>query len=306
MKKIGLYISVFYVLLSLLSCSSRTAAHAGQEVSLDKQRIVLGGVSNSRQFGGYVIGDKTVRRDVLLRSGNLSKATDGAVDTLRDIYHLKYVFDFRTSFEREPFPDRPIEGADNIWLPCMQKAMESMAASGIMKSRPSGDVGQMAEAMLELVGNPAAVKLAEDMYPGIVFDQASQKSYCAFLDSLTVLPEGRAAIWHCSQGKDRCGWGSALLLAALGADRDLIVADFALSNVSYQPLIDKILEAARERNYTDAQLNAVYALIGVSVDNFNKTYDEILARYGSMDAYLSIALECDAAQRDILRAKFLQ
>lgn len=300
------FLIIVACVFALAACKGGVNPKAEQEVTLERQRISLGGVANARQFGGYAIGQKTVRPDVLLRSGNLSRATDGAVDTLRDLYHLKYIFDFRTSFERVPFPDREVEGSANVWLPCMQKQMETIAASGFMKTKPSGDVGQMAEAMLELVGNPAAVKLAEDMYPGIVFDEASQKSYGAFLDSLAVLPEGRAAIWHCSQGKDRCGWGSALLLAALSADRDLIVADFALSNVSYQPIIDKILEAARERNYSEAQLNAVYALIGVSVDNFNKTYDEILARYGSIEAYLTEAIGCDEAQRELLRAKFLE
>lgn len=305
MRKISIYLSVFYAVLSLVSCSSGSSDSAGREVSLEKQRIVLGGVANSRQFGGYVIGDKTVRPDVLLRSGNLSKATDGALDTLRNIYHLKYIFDFRTSFERIPNPDREVEGAGNVWLPCMEKMMKSMMASGRMKT-PSGDVEKMAESLLELVGDPKAVKLADDMYPAIVFDPDCQKSYASFLDSLAVLPEGRSAIWHCSQGKDRCGWGSALLLAALGADRELIVADFALSNVSYQGLIDLAEAKARERNYTEAQINALYGLIGVSVDNFNKTYDEILSRYGSIEAYLSIALECDAAQRELLRTKFLQ
>lgn len=299
------FLSVVACVLALAACNGGVSPKAGQEVSLEKQRISLGGVANSRQFGGYRIGDKTVRKDVLLRSGNLSKATDGAVDTLRNIYHLKYIFDFRTSFERIPNPDHEVVGANNVWLPCMEKMMKSMMASGSIK-KPSGDVEKMAESLLELVGNPDAVKLADEMYPAIVFDPDCQKSYASFLDSLAVLPEGRSAIWHCSQGKDRCGWGSALLLAALGADRELIVADFGLSNVSYQSLIDLAEAKARERNYSEAQINALYGLIGVSVDNFNRTYDEILSRYGSIEAYLAEAIGCDETQRELLRAKFLE
>lgn len=297
---------ILCTVLSLVSCSSGESDTQAQEVTLEKQKISLGGVANARQLGGYAIGGKTIRKDILLRSGNLSKATDGAVDTLCNIYHLKYIFDFRTSLERMPNPDRDVDGAENLWLPCMEKLMQSIAASGALKTKPSGDVGEMANTMLELVSAPAAVKLAQDMYPNIVFDADAQKSYSAFLDSLAVLPEGHAAIWHCSQGKDRCGWGTALLLAALGADRELIVADFALSNSSYQALIDHVVESAHQRNYTQDQINAVYALIGVSVENFQKTYDQILARYGSIDEYLSEALCCDEEQREILRRKFLE
>lgn len=50
--------------------------------------IDLPGVPNARQLGGYVIGDKKVRADVLLRSGSLAKASDEAIEALRDRYKL--------------------------------------------------------------------------------------------------------------------------------------------------------------------------------------------------------------------------
>lgn len=298
--------TALFALVALSSCGSRSDVAAVQEVSIEKQGISLSGVANARQFGGYVIGGRRVRPDVLLRTGNLSKATDGAVDTLENVYHLKYIFDFRSSIEHDSAPDRVVPGAESVWLPCLEKVMQRVAASGMMNSKPSGDVREIASTMLEMVNNPVMSSMADEMYPSIVFDEDAQKHYAAFLDSLSVLPEGRAALWHCSQGKDRCGWGSALLLAALGADRDLIVRDFALSNVSYQPLIDQLLATGRERGYSDAQLNTIYALVGVSVDNFNKTYDEIIARYGSIEDYLEKALDCDEAQRTQLREKFLE
>ena len=47
----------------------------------------------------------------------------------------------------------------------------------------------------------------------------SKRRYGEFLHS--VLDAEGGALWHCSQGKDRCGWGSAFVLAALGASREL-------------------------------------------------------------------------------------
>ena len=53
----------------------------------------------------------------------------------------------------------------------------------------------------------------------IVSDTTSQRRYGEFLHG--VLDAEGGALWHCSQGKDRCGWGSAFVLAALGASHEL-------------------------------------------------------------------------------------
>ena len=39
-----------------------------------------------------------------------------------------------------------------------------------------------------------------------------------------------AILWHCSEGKDRCGLTTALILEALGVDRDTIMVDYLKTN----------------------------------------------------------------------------
>ena len=46
---------------------------------------------------------------------------------------------------------------------------------------------------------------------------------------LVLETEKGAVLYHCTQGKDRTGIASALLMAALGASREAIVADFDAS-----------------------------------------------------------------------------
>lgn len=64
-----------------------------QTVSIENQRIDLPGVANARQFGGYEIGGRKVKKDVLLRTGNLSQASDEAIASLENHYKLGVVFD---------------------------------------------------------------------------------------------------------------------------------------------------------------------------------------------------------------------
>lgn len=287
--------------LVLASCASRTAVFEAPRYS--DQVIDLPGVPNARQLGGYAIGNKKVRDGVLIRSGALAKATDEAVKTLHDRYQLGLVADFRTSMERGMAPDREVDGAVNVWVPVLEKIVHgeggaTMAALHLKKDDP--------HYALELLQRPDIQEMLRSSYDTIVFDEDHQKSYASFLDSLVALPEGRAALWHCSHGKDRCGWGTAFVLAALGAGRDLIVADFEMSNVSYTGDMETLVSLAREEGLPATVDEDIHLLRGVSRLFFEKTLDEIDARYGSIDNFLGTALDLTRAEKRALRRKFLE
>lgn len=39
-----------------------------------------------------------------------------------------------------------------------------------------------------------------------------------------------SVLWHCTAGKDRAGFGTALVLSALGVDKNTVIDDYMLSN----------------------------------------------------------------------------
>ena len=82
--------------------------------------ILLPGVGNARQLGGYRIKDKRIRDGVLIRSAALNQATPEAVEILRNKYRIQSVIDFRMSSERQFQPDPAIPGSDNIHLPVLE------------------------------------------------------------------------------------------------------------------------------------------------------------------------------------------
>jgi len=66
------------------------------QVAHSQRAIAFDGIENARDMGTLVMPDgQTVRTGMLLRSGNLSKATDGDVAVLKEKYRLTDVFDFR-------------------------------------------------------------------------------------------------------------------------------------------------------------------------------------------------------------------
>ena len=277
---------------------------SGCSTSPKDRTIAFEGIENARELGGLEMQDgRTIRAGKLVRSAELSKATDADVALLKKRFGLTDIFDFRFEAERSKAMDREIEGVKNTWLSTLPEKFVAAFASGRADTTVVQSQNLM-EILSEYAFNPKAQEMAQKLYPAIVMDTTSQKRYGEFLRG--VLSSKGGALWHCSQGKDRCGWGSAFVLAALGASRETIVEDFALSNVSYAPAVEAISAKIVEKGGGEAELSFIRAMIGVSVENFESTLDLIDSRYGSLQTYLEEALGFSAEEQESMKRKYLR
>ena len=266
--------------------------------------LVFDGIENARELGGLVMQDgRTIREGVLVRSGELSKASDADVALLKERFALTDVFDFRFELERSRKPDREMEGVTNTWLSTLPQAFLAAFASGRADST-TVQSASLLEALASYAFHPQAQEMAQKLYPANVTDTTSQKRYGAFLRG--VLEAKGGVLWHCSQGKDRCGWGSAFVLAALGAGRETIVEDFALSNVSYEKAVEALSAQVVQKGGGEPELAFIRAMVGVSVENFERTLEMIDAQYGSLPAYLEKALGFTAEEQQKMKEKYLK
>lgn len=274
------------------------------QVAHSQRAIAFEGIENARDMGMLVMQDgRQVRTGMLVRSGNLSQATDGDVAVLKEKYRLTNVFDFRFEAEANAAPDRIIDGVSYTHLSTLPTAF----IQGFSTSRPDStkmDTRDMAAVLMKYAFDPKAQTMARRLYPAIVTDSTAQHYYGAFLRG--VLRSEGGVLWHCSQGKDRAGWASAFLLAALGADRKTIVEDFDLSNQSYAPAIKAMTAKVREQEGSDEAEAFIRAMVGVSRENFEATLDLIDQRYGSLSAYIENQLGFKKEEQQLLRAKYLK
>ena len=142
--------------------------------------------------------------------------------------------------------------------------------------------------------------MCKNMYDVIFFDESSQEVYRSFFADLVKLdPDNGAVLWHCTQGKDRAGAASAMLLAALGAERELIMADFILSKDYYDSLVAKIPVV------TESQRTVINTLISANPVIFAETLDKIDARYGSFRNYLTECIGVTPEMMETLRGNYL-
>lgn len=285
-----------YILFVVMLFFSAQVAHSQRAIAFE-------GVENARDMGSLAMQNgQTVLTGMLVRSGNLTKATDSDVAMLKEKYHLTDVFDFRFEAEANAAPDRIIDGVSYTHLSTLPKAF----IQGFSSSRADTtkmDTRDMLAVLMKYAFEPKAQTMARQLYPAIVTDSAAQHYYGVFLRGALRVEGG--VLWHCSQGKDRAGWASAFLLAALGASRETIVEDFDLSNQSYARQVEALTAKVQEKEGGKEAVAFVRAMVGVSRENFVTTLDLIDQKYGSLSAYIENQLGFSKKEQQQLKEKYL-
>jgi protein-tyrosine phosphatase len=107
--------------------------------------------------------------------------------------------------------------------------------------------------------------------------------------------DGSPILIHCSAGKDRTGWGAAVVHLALGVPREHIVADYRLSNTVRRNRAARLEEL--ERAGLDPELLAPF--FGVHENYINQSFDAVDRHFGGVEQYLrdGLGVDDDSIQR---------
>ena len=172
-------------------------------------------IQNMRDLGGTPARDgRLIRPGMLVRSAQLSQAEEG------DLRGIASVMDLRTPGEQKEMPDR-VHGREYLPLPLFDDV-----TAGI--SHESGAEDQGIPDMAFLYGR--------------LMRECTDTIRSALLAVMRHDFSAGAILWHCSEGKDRCGMITALVLEALGVDRAIILEDYLKTNLVNLPKAEKIRE----------------------------------------------------------------
>ena len=276
---------------------------ADQPVTKEAQALLVTGIENARQLGGYETADgRHVKRDVLLRTAKLSDAPSEELAALKDIYHLGVVVDFRTLAEREGAPDPEIDGVDNIVLDVLDEGSRTGAGAAIAGIYENSSA-EPAEVMLNIIRSGC---VSERMYADMAFDPAAEKGFRDFFRILLENGGQKAVLWHCSGGKDRTGAAAVLLLLALGVNKETALRDFELTNEFLREKIAYMESRAAELTDDPEEIAWVKDLTGVNRKYMEKLLDTLEEKYGSQERYLTEGLGLDRAELEQLREMYLE
>ena len=278
------------------------------DVDLTDYRIGAEGITNARQLGGYVNKEgKRIKDGVLIRTGALTAGTEADLKLLSEKYHVSDIVDLRSTLEIMGSPEPEVEGATNrnisVW--------EEMIASKLAASSGSGDAASAMKKLAEMTRAERNVFLASngssaspEMYKASMTETA-RKGFREFFDILLAKEEGKAVLWHCSQGKDRTGTASALILTALDFDMDTIMFDYLMTNECNESILANDDKEARELTNDENTLYLVKLLNGVDKPLIQSFFAECEKEYGSVMGYIKDGLGVTDAEIEQLRAKYL-
>ena len=113
-------------------------------------------------------------------------------------------------------------------------------------------------------------------------------------------------MFHCTSGKDRCGFCSALMLAALGAADNAILDDYAESANSYCKQLEAMTAKGRESGMTEQQLDVLHFLVSVKREYLETPLSRVNAEYGSLLNFITQRMHVPTATIDALREYYLE
>ena len=255
----------------------RLVPSSGEPLVLTVRDLGLASDPNLRDAGGYRTADgQWVRMGVVYRSQalSLSSADLSVVNTLG----ITNDYDLRTTAEIAQSPDVVPAGATYTNL----NVMADFSITPTLTSPAS------------------AAQYMQEMEQDFVTDATAR---AGFGQLLTGIAESKGAVvYHCTAGKDRTGWASAVLLTLLGVPEQTVMQDYLLSNTYYydSPAVQAMLKAM------PAAEAAVYApMLEVQASYLQAGFAQVKASYGSMYDYAVHGLGVSPQTIAKLRAKLL-
>lgn len=256
---------------------------------------------NVRDLGGTPVAGGVVKEGLLLRGDQPFFATESDIRALAE-RGIGLVVDFRSMAEQGEKPDPAIPGARGLSLPII----DDMRA-GITRDRKSdGNVVEML-ARGAVDGMFSVDSYMQDMYRKFVLEPFAAAQYARFVDELVANAErGKATFWHCTAGKDRAGFAAAIVLEALGADRDAIRADYILTNERLAGVVDRIIDMIAAKLPTEEVRAEARRFFGADWSYLDAAYAAATERFGSFAGFLEEAIGIDAAKRERMRELFVE
>ena len=239
---------------------------------------------------------------LLYRSDQLSNISERDVTFLKNM-GLKTIVDYRSKSEASDAPDKEISGTNTYSLDPNAKTAQ-LAAGSIDDDVNKSILDLLKEHKFhpEKYGDPEENMYKQ--YKKFIYSDSSKKAYRELI-KLILDEHNLPLVQHCRGGKDRTGFGVAIILLALGVREECVIYDYTLTT-QYRVTKNKKQMNLYKKYTKDEQTLTLLSTLQQSKAIYMETaINEMKKTYGSIDSYLKDALGIDENVKEKLKEIFL-
>ena len=267
----------------------------------------LNTAANARDLGGYRTAEgRTVRSGVALRAEALVRLDDADLETLTAI-GVRQVVDLRGLNEVQENGSDRLPGLDPVDIATVELTDGVAVVEGdairllhLPVYSPDHDIyvelrevlgSQDAAAQRALLGDGGGERIMTEMYRWFVTDPVIRTR---FAETVRLLADqaGTPVLFHCTAGKDRTGWVAAIVLTALGVDRDTVYADYLLTNERSAATMGRIMEMFTSRRIL-ADPSLIRPVLSARAAYLDASFAAVEEGWASFEDFLSAGLGLD-------------
>lgn len=259
--------------------------------------INLVGTHNFRDIGGYRGHEgKKVKYNKIYRSDALNYLTNEDIEHIHNL-GINVVIDYRSEKERVGNEDKIIPNASYYYLD-PKADVAALASSEIGES-------SLVNMSFDTLSADFAKNLMTQQNVQFVVNEHSIEAYRQMfrilLDTKTT-----ASVQHCRGGKDRTGYGIALILFSLGVSDEDILDDYMLTNVYKKEKNEESLKKFFDKTGDEDKTQALRYLKEAYPEFLLAAFSTIYKEYGSPTKYLESVIGLTQEEISKLREMYLE
>lgn len=259
---------------------------------MSNRKIKFEKIWNARDMGGLlnVHGDM-ISSGLLLRSANLADATEKDKRTLQEQYHIAKIVDLRTEMERKEKPDVFIPNTEYQSIPIFD---ESMAGISHEKSLNKEQI-------------LAVIPKLGFLYGQMVTNESCRQNLGMAARSVMEHDFSKGSVlWHCTEGKDRCGLLSATILFLLDVSEDDVMEDYLKTNKAAITRVEKLKKKLHLAGLHREKIEKIEGYFVAKEEFLNAALKTMKEEYGSINQFMIKGLNISMQQKEDFKQKVLE
>ncbi|WP_342493541.1 tyrosine-protein phosphatase [Bacillus sp. FSL W7-1346] len=253
--------------------------------SMNEHNIQFSKLANFREVGGLQTTDQMViKQGMIYRSADLSRLTKQDILTFSTL-GIQTICDLRTSSERKSHPPKIMEHDKIVHIP--------MQPDSMMPSKWT-----MFRMLIAEGKSLSFTPIMKDVYQSMLYER---KKEIQQLFTLLSDEKNYPLMLHCTSGKDRTGFLSALIQLAAGVPVHTVLSEYMRSNEGVKMLVKRQERFVRMMSLYRVSKEQIQPLLGVQQDYLEDVLNEMMDTYGNAERYLVEA--CDVPKAQLLKVK---